>query len=159
MLRRATAQDFAFIHEVAGNPDYARFIEDVGDDVLAAYLENPDYALVIWQPQGQPAGFALFCDVTRPARAMELRRLGLKSAGGGQGRAFVAALRDYGFAELGANCLWLDVVPDNPRALHLYKDAGFHYEGLQRARWKRPTGDVADLHLLSILRSEWDALA
>lgn len=155
MLRDATPADFAFLHEVAGNPDYARFVADVGDEELASYIESPDFALVIWEPEGTPAGFALYCGLTSAARAIELRRLALKQAGGGRGRAFIAALRDYGFERLGANCLWLDVVTDNPRALKLYKEAGFAYEGLQRARWKRPAGDIADLHLLSMLRNEW----
>jgi RimJ/RimL family protein N-acetyltransferase len=155
MLRAAEPGDFAFLHSVARNPDYARFVEDVSDAVLTDYLNDPQYALVIWERDGAPKGFALFCGLGSPAGTVELRRLALAEAGGGLGRAFITDLRDYGFEVLGADCLWLDVVTENPRAKHLYEDLGFQHEGTLRARWKRPAGDLADLHVLSILRSEW----
>lgn len=158
MLRPATQADFPFCHAVASTPTYARFVEDEPDAALTHYVTDPDFALLIWEHEGAPCGFALFCGLTNPANRAELRRLALKTAGGGRGTAFLTELRDYAFTQLGVNCLWLDVAVDNPRARHLYEKVGFQYEGTLRARWKRPAGDITDLDLLSILRPEWDAL-
>ncbi len=158
MLRPATAADFPFIRAVAGAPSNARFIDDENEAALAALIGSADTALLIWEDGGAPSGFALFCERTSPADRIELRRLALASPGTGAGERFIAALRDHAFEQLGANCLWLDVVADNPRARHCYERAGFTHEGRLRARWRRPAGDVADLDVLSILRPEWEAL-
>ncbi|RYH10135.1 GNAT family N-acetyltransferase [Tropicimonas sp. IMCC6043] len=155
MLRPATEEDFGFIRSVAGTPANARFIDDVDEACLSGYLADPDYALVIWELGKKAEGFALFCERGNPANRLELRRLALAHPGDGNGLRFVEALRDYGFSVLGTDCLWLDVVSDNPRARHLYEKAGFSHEGRLRARWRRPAGDVADLDVLSMLRSEW----
>ena len=77
--------------------------------------------------------------------------------GQGLGRQFLLDLIGYAFETLRVNRLWLDVAFDNPRARAAYERAGFQYEGTLRQHWKRPAGDVADLHLLSLLRSEWGA--
>lgn len=159
MLRPATEADFSFIRSVAGDPANARFIGDEDEAALAAHIANPDAALLIWEDKGEAAGFALICERTNPANRLELRRLALAQPGTGAGRRFLSDLRDHAFAEMGCDCLWLDVVADNPRARTVYERAGFVFEGRLRARWRRPAGDVADLDVLSILRSEWNALS
>ena len=159
MLRPATAADFGFIHELARRPDYAPFITDESDAALAGYLADASARLLIWEPDGKPAGFALFCELGEPSGRVELRRLALATAGGGQGQSFLRVLVDHAFGTLGAARLWLDASSENPRALRTYERAGFALEGRLRQHWFRPAlGRCVDLMLFGVLRSDWEAL-
>lgn len=159
MLRPATPADFGFIRDLAGRPENAPFITDEGDAALAAYLADPAARLLIWETEGKPAGFALFCTVGDPSGAVELRRLALDRSGGGQGQHFLRALLDHGFGTLGAVRVWLDASSENPRAMRTYERAGFTLEGRLRQHWYRPAlGRVVDLMLYGMLRTEWESL-
>lgn len=159
MLRPATAADFPFIHGLAGRPDHAPFITDEDDAALAAYLADPGARLLIWEIGGVAAGLALFCEIGEPSGAVELRRLALDTTGGGQGRAFLRALLDYGFGTLGAQRVWLDASSENARAQALYQRTGFTLEGRMRNHWFRPAlGRVVDLMLYGMMRDEWEGL-
>jgi len=154
MIRPATASDFPFIHAIAERPENADFIEDVPDSVLSDNLADPEMDLVIWDQDGNPAGFALFCEIGNPSGRVELRRLGLDVTGSGLGQQFLRALIDHGFDTLNAARIWLDVVQDNPRAQATYRRAGYTHEGTLRQNWRRPTGDVVDMMVFGMLRNE-----
>lgn len=157
-LRPALPGDFAFIRALAQRPDYAPFISDDDEVALAAHLANPAHRLLIWQ-DAAPRGFALFCEIGEPSGRVELRRLALDQAGKGEGAAFLAALTDYGFADLGAARLWLDASGENLRAQRVYARAGFTLEGRLRQHWYRPAlGRAVDLLLYGLLRAQWCAL-
>jgi ribosomal protein S18 acetylase RimI-like enzyme len=159
MLRPATTGDFGFIRSLAGRPENAPFITDEDEAALAAYLADPGASLLIWEPQGQPTGYALFCQVNDPSRAVELRRLALAGMGQGQGQSFLRVLLDYGFVTLDAARVWLDASSENPRAMRTYEKAGFTLEGRLRQHWYRPAlGRVVDLMLYGMLRTEWESL-
>jgi len=158
-LRPATAADFPFIHSLASRPDYAVYITDEDDAALAAYIADPGAQLLIWEAGGSPAGYALYCEIGNPAGRVELRRLALATAGSGQGGAFLRALVDHGFGQLGAARLWLDASSENLRAMKAYERAGFTLEGRQRQHWYRPMlGRTVDLILYGMLRAEWESL-
>ncbi len=154
MIRTATQADFLFIHTIATDAENAAFIVDVPNEDLRDYLINPEMDLVIWEPDGTPAGFALFCEIGDPSGRVELRRLGLQQTGAGQGAAFLRALIDHGFDGLNAARIWLDVVHDNPRAQAAYRRAGFVHEGTLRQNWRRPLGDLVDMLVFGMLRDE-----
>jgi RimJ/RimL family protein N-acetyltransferase len=159
MLRTATRGDFAFIHALASRPDYAVYITDEDDAALAGYLDDPCSRLVIWEPEGRPAGYALFCEIGDPAGRIELRRLALAEAGQGQGRRFLRELVEFAFGPLQATKLWLDASSENARALAAYDRAGFKLEGRLRRHWYRPSvGRTVDLMLYGMLREEWESL-
>src|SRR5919204_307317 len=64
---------------------------------------------------------------------------------------------DFGFGELRLERIWLDVYAPNLRAQRSYEKAGFLREGtMRRALFKR--GEYADVHRMSLLRSEWRAM-
>lgn len=160
ILRPATPADFPFIHGLAQRPDYAPFITDEDDAALSAYLASPSASLLIWQDVEGPAGFALFCEIGEPSGRVELRRLALARAGKGEGAAFLRAMIDHAFTELGAARLWLDASSENPRAQKAYLKAGFTLEGRLRRHWHRPAlGRAVDLMLFGLLREEWQAAA
>ena len=90
---------------------------------------------------------------------MELFRIALDRAGGGEGDRFFRALVNHAFRDLRAARLWLDASAENPRALKIYSRAGFRQEGCQRAHWYRPAlGRAVDLILMGLLRAEWESL-
>ncbi len=132
----------------------ADFIVDVPDAELAEYLAAPDMDLLIWERYGNPAGFALFCEIGDPSGRTELRRLGLDVTDGGLGQTFLHALIAHGFDTIKAARIWLDVVHDNPRAQATYLRAGFKHEGTLRQNWQRPNGDVVDMLVFGMLRDE-----
>ena len=157
-LRPALPGDFAFIRSLAQRPDYAIYITDEDEARLAFYATDAGHDLLIWEDAGQPAGYALFAELDEPSGAVELRRLALDVAGGGRGLAFVQALTDYGFADLGARRVWLDASGENLRAQKVYARAGYRLEGRLRQHWWRPTlGRTVDLLLYGMLREEWEA--
>lgn len=159
MLRPAIPADLGFIRALAGRPDNQPFITDDAEAVLQTYLDAPDCRVMIWEPDGSPAGFAIFCEIGHPSGRVELMRLALDRTGEGQGQRFLRLLTDHAFATLGAARVWLDCSAENPRALTLYSRAGFREEGRLRSHWYRPAlNRTVDLVLFGLLRAEWEAL-
>ncbi len=74
----------------------------------------------------------------------------------GYGTETVELILQHGFDTLNLNRVFLRVYSSNPRARRAYEKAGFVFEGTMReAVYKR--GKYADVHFMSVLRSEWDA--
>lgn len=155
-LRPATKADFAFIRGLASRPDYAPFITDEDETALQGHIDQPDCALLIWEPGDGTRGYAILCGIGLPSGSVELLRIALDVAGSGRGEAFFNALLDHAFRDLGAARVWLDASGENPRAMKVYERAGCVREGIQRAHWWRPAlGRAVDLHLFGMLRAEW----
>ena len=76
--------------------------------------------------------------------------------GKGLGTDALLALLDFGFGELRMERIWLEVFDFNPRARRSYEKCGFVLEGtLRRAKHRR--GEFHDIHVMAILRHEWQA--
>lgn len=74
----------------------------------------------------------------------------------GYGTETVKLILQHGFETLNLNRIHLKVYSTNPRARRAYEKAGFILEGTMRqAVYKH--GSYADIHIMSVLRSEWDA--
>ncbi len=76
----------------------------------------------------------------------------------GYGTETVRLLLQHGFETLNFNRIYLRVYSTNPRAIRSYEKAGFVREGTLRQAVYRH-GRYADIHIMSILRSEWDELS
>jgi RimJ/RimL family protein N-acetyltransferase len=158
MLRAAVAADIPFIRSLTTRPDYAPFIGDSDDAQLLAWIDSPTDRVLIWDSSAA-RGFAVFRGIGQPGGIVELFRIALDRAGGGQGDAFFRALVDHAFRDLAAERVWLDASAENPRAVKVYTRAGFRLEGTMRAHWYRPAlGRSVDLILMGLLRDEWQAL-
>ena len=158
-FRQATAADFPFIRTLAGRPDYALYITDEDAAGLQVYLDAPDCEILIWAPEGRPAGYAIFCEIGHASGRVELMRLALDEAGRGQGQAFLQALLQRAFVTHGARRVWLDCSAENHRAQKVYRRAGFVQEACLRSHDYIPAlGRTIDTLLYGILRSEWEAL-
>lgn len=77
--------------------------------------------------------------------------------GRGYGSDAVRVLQRYAFLEMNLNRVGLEVMAYNEDAIRAYQAAGFHSEGHLRAFVYRD-GVYYDVLLMSILRSEWEAL-
>jgi len=78
--------------------------------------------------------------------------------GKGYGSDAVNALLDFAFGELSMARVSLHVKSFNERAIKLYQALGFVHEGtLRRILWHR--GQRHDMHIMAILREEWEALS
>ena len=78
--------------------------------------------------------------------------------GQGYGTDALNALVDFGFGELRLERIELEVFDFNVRAIRSYEKAGFQTDAILRhARFHR--GAHHDVHIMSILRGDWLALA
>ena len=76
--------------------------------------------------------------------------------GKGYGRQAMEAMMGYCFDVLGLERLYLDHYTGNPAA-GLYLSLGFKYEGVLRKNCRK-NGILYDVHLMSMLREEYEAL-
>ena len=72
-LRPALFADFSFIRSLAQRPDYAIYITDEDEARLAFYTSDPAHRLLIWEEDGQAAGYALWAEIGDPSGRVELR--------------------------------------------------------------------------------------
>jgi RimJ/RimL family protein N-acetyltransferase len=159
MLRQGTVADFAYIRALAGRDDYRPFITDEDEAGLQVYLDLPDCEILIWEPEGRPAGYAIFCEIGHVSGRVELMRLALAEAGQGKGAVFLRALLDRAFGMHGAGRVWLDCSGENIRAQKAYLRAGFRQEACLRNHEFVPVlGRSIDTLLYGMLRAEWQAL-
>lgn len=74
----------------------------------------------------------------------------------GYAREALKKLLHFGLYELGLNLIWGETFEGNP-ALRLFLDTGFSIEGKRRDFYFK-NGQFIDAHLVSIKRSEYDAI-
>jgi RimJ/RimL family protein N-acetyltransferase len=75
----------------------------------------------------------------------------------GYGTEVMLLLFKHGFETLNLNRIWLRVHDDNPRAVRVYEKVGMTHEGCYRQGVYKK-GVFVDVLIMSILKSEWDAL-
>lgn len=76
------------------------------------------------------------------------------SRGRGAGRMAMVEILKIAFDELGLNRVFLTVLDNNERAIHLYESLGFSHEGTLRQHVKTLHG-FSDWRVYGILKSEW----
>jgi RimJ/RimL family protein N-acetyltransferase len=99
-------------------------------------------------------GFVILRGVQGSEPVVELKRIVINKTDAGHGQGIMGLLLAKVFAELNAHRVWLDVIDDNDRAIHVYKKIGFREEGRFREAIKRK-GEWVDLLIFGLLRSEW----
>ncbi len=75
----------------------------------------------------------------------------------GYGTETVRLLLRHGFETLNLHRIYLRVYSTNPRAIRAYEKVGFVLEGTMREAVYRH-GRYADIHVMSVLRSEWNVV-
>ena len=119
-----------------------------------------DYHFVICLlADGRPIGTVRVNDIHERSGHAEFGiAIGEKEEWGkGYGTDALNAICDFGFGELRLERIELHVYAENERGRRAYVKAGFVHEGtLRRAHFAR--GQHQDVHLMSQLRDEWQAL-
>jgi RimJ/RimL family protein N-acetyltransferase len=75
----------------------------------------------------------------------------------GYGTGTMRLMLKHGFEVLNLNRIWLQVIAKNTRGIRAYEKAGFTFEGQYRqAHYQH--GEYFDVHLMSVLRNEWQII-
>lgn len=75
----------------------------------------------------------------------------------GYGTEATRLMLQHGFETLNLNRIYLRVYQTNPRAIRAYEKVGYVHEGCMRQSVYKH-GKYIDVHLMSVLRSEWDEI-
>lgn len=114
--------------------------------------------LTICLKDGTPIGRVVMADIIEGWKA-ELWRIYIADTalrGKGYGKQAMQAIMKWCFEDLKLERLYLDHYTGNPAA-GLYLSLGFQYEGVLR-RNCRKNGKLYDVHLMSMLKEEYEAL-
>lgn len=154
-IRAASDADIVFIMATEQLPGYAERVGSHDAAVHCHKMSLPDYRYVIGESQQGAFGFAVIKQNDDGKGIANLNRVAVREPGKGLGTRFVLSLMDFVFSDPHIERLWLDVLPDNTIARHVYSKLGFVEEGLMRSALRFPDGRRADLLLMSLLRHEW----
>ena len=158
-LRRTRPGDLDRVLALETARDTLRWLGESSPDRHAAALADPDQEHLLVLGAGGIAGFVLLAAPRGTEPGVELRRIVVDPArrGRGLGRAALRAVVELVFGDrpaapgspgwLRAGRIWLDVKPDNHRALALYTGEGFARESELPASPGRPQGPPALLIL------------
>lgn len=118
-------------------------------------IKDPNHLLFVFKEKesGQIVGFSLIY-MDFKSNLFELRRIAITKKGIGYGKESLKAIIKYAFEETKTNKIWLDVYPDNHRAIKLYEGLGFKRDGLLRQNYKSEKGYL-DQAVYSLLREEY----
>lgn len=146
-VRPTTHAELGFVLELEADPDVEPFITPWPRPRHAAAIAAADEAHLLVLDGARPVGFVLLAGLLEDPPRVELRRIVVSPRGTGLGRRALTLVLDYAFGTLGAEVVWLDVLPTNARAQGAYAAAGFApdaalREALLAAERVDPTLDV-----------------
>ena len=117
-------------------------------------METPRFE----EAQRELVGEVVLNDWDEGNRSCGFRTLvGAAGRGRGLGTEATRLIVEHGLTTMGMHRISLEVYDFNPRARHVYEKVGFVLEGTQRHAVYRD-GRHVDVHLMAILRGEWEAL-
>jgi diamine N-acetyltransferase len=172
-LRPTLSSDIAFVLSLEQDEANLPFITPWERTQHEASIRFPDMRHFIIEGGAglEAVGFLILIGCRNPHQSIELKRMVIAAKGQGLGRAALRVAKRVAFDDLGAHRFWLDVKARNERAKALYDSEGFVLEGtlreavrLQQVASSLPSGrgsqagaDFDSLHVLSMLRVEFDA--
>ena len=153
-LRYSVPEDLEFILASEGDAAHTPYIGSWTRAQHCRAIQQGDYNHFIIQNGDDLVGYAILKGMDSADKCIELYRIVVNEKGRGFGRAAIALIQQLCFGERGAHRLFLDVVEDNARAIHLYTAMGFKHEGTLRECMKYPEG-YKSLHLMGMLETEY----
>lgn len=156
ILRRATALDIPAIMDIERQPGFELL---VGRWTAEEHLRNISHHgylyLVHDDEKGVPAAFAALTGMGDAKGEVLLNRMIVRTPGKGVGTFFLKAVMTAVFDGAPTQRLWLRVLPENERALRLYRRQGFMEERILEKAGMRPDGVRVDLLMMSISYEDW----
>ena len=162
-LRAFEAADAELLLRWRSDPEVSRWMYDshpISDDEHARWFhrvrhDEADHRYRIVEVDGVASGTSNLTQIDPARRSCTWGGyIAPASMGRGIGRAALGLALADAFDALALNRVWIEVLAENDRALHLYESIGFQREALLRQlvwRDERPSDVVG----LSMLRSEW----
>jgi RimJ/RimL family protein N-acetyltransferase len=140
------------------SPDYELYVARSEEEEHRAMLSSPSHAY--WLGVGESGAvetFAIVRGLGDPHLNLYLKRIAVAHPGRGLGTAFLSLVLDEAFGPMGAERFHLDCFADNARAQRAYMKLGFTRDGVLRQAYRLADGKRADLVMMAILKSEWEA--
>jgi diamine N-acetyltransferase len=154
-FRDATQLDIVQICALERLPEFRTFVGSWSEDQHMRMLTDPDVVYILVEdPTGQIAGFAIVQGLRSEHRQVELKRIVVGTPNQGVGKGLLTEVADRAFGEYSAHRLFLDVFVTNNRARHVYENFGFLEEGIMREAVYRD-GAYHSLVLMSLLETEY----
>ncbi len=165
IIRESEFKDYEFFYKCESDPEITRFLSFDSDrtyeDVVKECFHNisvptrRDYT-VVDRETGEPAGRIYVSRIDESSDSMDVTKyyIDKKYWGRGAGREILKEFLEYCFTFLHMERVTLDYFAGNKKAAALYAGMGFSGEGVAR-HGTRKDGKYYDLHLMSILRSEF----
>lgn len=128
------------------------FIEQANNDVE----QKKSYNFAITDGDDEYLGTISLKEVDWEARVAEYA-ISMRTKAQGRGLATKATneILRYAFEELGLNRVFLNVLSDNEKAIHLYEKCGFQYEGLFKNH-VNIRGENKSLRWYAVMKEEWE---
>jgi diamine N-acetyltransferase len=157
-LRPAALADIGAVMAIERSPDYALYVARSEEDEHRAMLASPSHAYRLGVGEsGVVEAFAILRGLGDPHANLYLKRIAVACPGQGVGTAFLSLVLDEAFGPLGAERFHLDCFADNFRAQRSYEKLGFARDGVLRKAYRLTDGTRADLVMMAILKTEWEA--
>ncbi|WP_406069047.1 GNAT family N-acetyltransferase [Micromonospora sp. NBC_01638] len=131
VMRPALPDDLDEITRIEVGPETTPYIGVTGREYHLAARADADQEHLVGVVGTTVTGFILLAGLRDGGGRIELRRIVLahEFRGRGHGRAMVRAAVAHAHERYDARSVWLDVKPDNHRALALYTSEGFRPDG------------------------------
>jgi RimJ/RimL family protein N-acetyltransferase len=157
-LRPAALADIGAVMAIERSPDYERYVARSDEEGHREMLASPSHAYRLGVAEsGAVEAFAVVRGIGDPHLNLYLKRIAVARPGRGVGTAFLSLVLDEAFGQMGAERFHLDCFADNARAQRSYEKLGFTRDGVMRKAYRRANGTRADLVMMAILKSEWEA--
>ena len=157
-LRPAGLVDIGAVMAVERSQDYELYVARSEEEEHREMLSSPSHAY--WLGVGESGAveaFAILRGLGDPHLNLYLKRVAVARPGQGLGTAFLSLVLDEAFGPMGAERFHLDCFADNARAQRSYEKLGFTRDGVLRKAYRLADGTRADLVMMAILKTEWEA--
>jgi ribosomal protein S18 acetylase RimI-like enzyme len=157
-LRPAALADIGTVMAIERSADYERYVARSDEEGHREMLASPSHAYRLGVGEsGAVEAFAVVRGLDDPHLNLYLKRIAVARPGQGLGTAFLGLVLEEAFGPMGAERFHLDCFANNVRAQRSYEKLGFTRDGVLRKAYRLPDGTRADLVMMAILKSEWEA--
>ena len=153
-FRPTLVQDLDKVLSIERDPDNINWIFPYSKERHLQVLENSDEYHYIIEDESGIIGFIILAETEKEHNSIEFRRIAIQVKGKGYGRQTMRWVKQWAFNTKDAYRLWLDVFPENLRALNLYRSEGFKEEGMKRESIHSESGRRSQI-IMSMLSHEY----
>jgi diamine N-acetyltransferase len=156
LLRRAAAADIPAIMEIERQPGYEYLVGRWNEEQHVHNISKPGFLYLVQDDRhGVPTAFAAISGLGHRDGDVLINRMIVRTPDQGIGKPFLQAIMHLAFEGGPTYRIGLRVLPDNHRALHVYRSQGFREERVLAHSGTLPNGKRVDLLLMSISHEDW----